>query len=57
MDRVKAITDVKAAFIRSQVRQLSTPLQPSAQWRDFAPETESQLSDKLVQDVIAKGTA
>ena len=56
MDRVKTVTDAKAAFIRSQIRLLSAVLQPSQQWRDFAPESkEGDLSGKVVQDVMVKG--
>ncbi|KAK7883656.1 hypothetical protein LTR67_011066 [Exophiala xenobiotica] len=51
----QSITSLKAAFIRSQVRHLSTPLEPSTEWRDRATEPEGgHLSDKVVQDVVAK---
>ena len=51
-----SITSIKSAFIRSQVRHLSTPLEPSTHWRDHAPEPEEgHLSDKLIQDIVAKG--
>ncbi|OAP58313.1 hypothetical protein AYL99_07403 [Fonsecaea erecta] len=50
-----SISALKAAFIRSQVRQLETPLEPSTQWRDLLPETEEgHLSDKLIQDLVSK---
>ncbi len=52
----QSITSLKAAFIGSQVRHLSTPLEPSTEWRDQATEPEGgHLSDKVVQDVVAKG--
>lgn len=52
----ESITGTKAAFIRSQVRYLSAPLQPSTTWRDLAPEpAEGQLSDKAIQDIVSKG--
>lgn len=52
----KSITAIKAAFIRSQVRQLSTPLEPTTQWRDLAPEPEAgHLSDKHIRDIVSKG--
>ncbi|KIV81053.1 hypothetical protein PV11_08505 [Exophiala sideris] len=51
----QSITSIKAAFIRSQVRHLSTPLEPSTQWRDFTSEPEQgKLSDKSIQNVVAK---
>jgi len=51
-----SITAIKSAFLRSQVRQLSTPLEPSTHWRDLAPEPEDgHLSDKVIQDLVAKG--
>ncbi|KIW96160.1 uncharacterized protein Z519_03227 [Cladophialophora bantiana CBS 173.52] len=51
-----SITALKAAFIRSQVRHLETPLEPSTQWRDLLlPEpTEGHLSDKMIQDLVSK---
>lgn len=56
MDRAKTITEVKAAFIRTQVRLLSAVLQPSQQWRDFADNAEEDnLSDKVIHDVMLKG--
>ena len=52
----QTITNVKAAFIRSQVRYLSAPLEPSTQWRDLASEpAEGQLSDKSIEDIVSKG--
>jgi hypothetical protein len=56
MDRAKTITEVKAAFIRTQVRLLSAVLQPSQQWRDFADiAEEDNLSDKVIHDVMSRG--
>ena len=56
MDRAKTVTDVKAAFLRTQVRLLSAVLQPSKQWRDSAENAEEDnLSDKAIQDVMSKG--
>ncbi|OQU97661.1 hypothetical protein CLAIMM_03556 [Cladophialophora immunda] len=50
-----SITALKAAFLRSQIRLLETPLEPSTQWRDILPEPEEgRLSDKLIQDLVAK---
>jgi hypothetical protein len=64
MDRAKTVTDIKAAFLRTQVRLLSAILQPSRQWRDddgadtpAAAEDDEQdnLSDKVIHDVMSKG--
>lgn len=56
MDRAKTVTDVKAAFLRTQVRLLSAILQPSRQWRDFADNAEEDnLSDKVIHEVMSKG--
>ena len=52
----ESITGIKSTFIRSQVRHLSTPLQPSTTWRDLAPEpADGRLSDKAIQDIVSKG--
>ncbi|KIW78764.1 hypothetical protein Z517_08603 [Fonsecaea pedrosoi CBS 271.37] len=55
------ITAIKAAFLRVEVRQLETPLEPSTHWRAHGlnPGPESRegrplLSDKAVQDLVAK---
>ncbi|KAI1611354.1 kinetochore Sim4 complex subunit Fta4 [Exophiala viscosa] len=51
----QSITAIKAAFIRSQVRHLSTPLELSTQWRDLAADPDQdKFSDKSIQTVIAK---
>ncbi|KAK4948131.1 hypothetical protein LTR10_013185 [Elasticomyces elasticus] len=51
----QSMTSIKAAFLRSQVRHLSTPLEPSTQWRDLTSEPEqAKLSDKNIQTVVAK---
>ncbi|KIW73637.1 hypothetical protein PV04_01736 [Phialophora macrospora] len=52
-----SITSLKADFIRTQVRQLDTLLEPSTQWRDLlpaAPGDEGQLSDKTIADLVGK---
>lgn len=45
----------KESFLRTQVRILSQPLQPSRNWRDRArvPE-EGELKEKVVQEVLRK---
>lgn len=56
MDSKKSISNIKTVFIRSQVRFLSAPIQPTTQWEDRVPEPEEDhLGDKIVQDAIAKG--
>jgi hypothetical protein len=56
MDRAKTVTDVKAAFLRTQVRLLSAILQPSSQWQDSADDAEEDnLSEKVIHDVMSKG--
>lgn len=52
-----SITALKSAFIRSQVRHLEAPLEPSTQWRDLipTPADEGRLSDKVINDLVAKG--
>jgi hypothetical protein len=54
MDSSTTLLDAKAAFLRQQVRLLSQPLQPSKSWRDFAPETETSLSDATVSAVMVR---
>ena len=54
MDSSTTLLDAKAAFLRQQVRLLSQPLQPSKSWRDFAPETETSLSDATISAVMAR---
>jgi hypothetical protein len=57
MDRAKTVTDIKAAFLRTQVRLLSAILQPSRQWRDLTDkaEEEDNLSDKVIHEVMTMG--
>jgi cell wall assembly regulator SMI1 len=54
MNSSTTLLDAKAAFLRQQVRLLSQPLQPSKSWRDFAPETETSLSDATVSAVMVR---
>ncbi|EXJ63995.1 hypothetical protein A1O7_00330 [Cladophialophora yegresii CBS 114405] len=51
-----SITSLKADFIRTQVRQLDTLLEPSKRWRELlpAPADEGQLSDKTIADLVTK---
>ncbi|KAL2431789.1 hypothetical protein ABEF95_013868 [Exophiala dermatitidis] len=58
----QSITAIKAAFIRSQVRQLCAPLEASPDWHggNRPPTTKGDhgrpgnLNDKAVQDIVAK---
>ena len=56
MDSTRTVSELKASFIRAQVRILSESLEPAENWRDYAVETEeADLSDKVVEDVMQKG--
>ncbi|EHY57803.1 hypothetical protein HRR83_005285 [Exophiala dermatitidis] len=58
----QSITAIKAAFIRSQVRQLCAPLEASPDWNGSNRVQTAKgdhgrpghLSDKAVQDIVAK---
>ncbi|KAI9812899.1 MAG: hypothetical protein M1827_004417 [Pycnora praestabilis] len=55
MAAADTIIELKESFLRSQVRQLSAPLQPSRHWRDFAPvPEEGDLKEKVVAEVLYK---
>lgn len=54
MDSTRTVSELKSAFIRAQVRILSESLEPAENWRDYAVETEDDLSDKVVEDVLQK---
>jgi len=56
MDPTRTVSELKASFIRTQVRILSESLEPAENWRAYAVETEADdLSDKVVEDVMQKG--
>ena len=56
MDSTRTVSELKASFIRAQVRILSDSLEPAENWRDYAVETEADdLSEKVVDDVMQKG--
>ncbi|KAI1976768.1 hypothetical protein LOZ55_004058 [Ophidiomyces ophidiicola] len=54
MAHTRTIAEIKLSFLRDQVRLLSTPLEPSEEWRDYGPETEHDISDKTVEGVLQK---
>lgn len=54
MENSGTILELKTAFIRNQVRILSTAITPQDGWRDFAPETEDDLSEKVVEEALQK---
>jgi hypothetical protein len=57
MDSTRTISELKSAFIWSQVRILSENLQPPENWRDYAVELEEEaLPEKVIEDVLHKGT-
>ena len=56
MDSTRTISELKSAFIWSQVRILSENLQPPENWRDYAVEIEEEaLPEKVIEDVLHKG--
>ncbi|EFW16372.1 hypothetical protein D8B26_005716 [Coccidioides posadasii str. Silveira] len=48
------VAELKTAFLRDQIRILSTSLDPTEDWKDYGPEVESDLSDKAVGGVLQK---
>lgn len=58
MATTDTVISLKESFLRTQVRLLSEPLQPSRNWRDRAPVPEQgELKVKVVQEVLYKRTA
>lgn len=58
MDSTRTISELKSAFIRSQVRILSESLELPEDWRNYAVETEEgELSEKVIEDVLHKGSS
>ncbi|KAJ5904267.1 hypothetical protein N7504_006650 [Penicillium tannophilum] len=58
MDSTRTISELKSAFIWSQVRILSENLQPPENWRDYAVELEEEaLPEKVIEDVLHKVNA
>lgn len=56
MDSTRTISELKSAFLWSQVRILSESLEPPGDWRHYAVETdEEELADKVIEDVLHKG--
>ncbi|KAL1969387.1 hypothetical protein VTN77DRAFT_9580 [Rasamsonia byssochlamydoides] len=54
MEASRTISELKSAFIRSQVRILTAALAPQEGWRDYAPESEEDLSEKVVEEALQK---
>ena len=52
MDSTPAISELKLSFIRAQVRILSESLEPPEGWRNYAVQSEEDLSDKVVEDAL-----
>ncbi|CAG7946789.1 unnamed protein product [Penicillium nalgiovense] len=58
MDSTRTISELKSAFIWSQVRIFSESLDLPEDWRNYASETtEGDLSDKVIEDVLHKVNA
>lgn len=55
METARTIAEAKAAFLRNQVQILTAPISPQEGWRDYGPETEDDISDKVVEEVLQKG--
>lgn len=56
METARTIAEAKAAFLRNQIQILTAPISPQEGWRNYAPETEDDISDKVVEEVLQKGT-
>ncbi|KAK2865171.1 hypothetical protein FQN49_003844 [Arthroderma sp. PD_2] len=54
MDPTRTISEIKLGFLRDQVRVLSTPLDPSPDWREYGPLVEDDIGDKVVNEVLQK---
>ena len=55
MGTADTVIDFKKAFLQSQVRILSAPLEPSRHWRNHASApAEGELKEKVVQEVLQK---
>ena len=55
MATADTVISLKESFLRTQVRLLSQPLQPSRKWRDRTSVSEQgDLKKKVVQDVLYK---
>jgi hypothetical protein len=54
MENAQTIAEIKSSFIRNQVRALSAAILPQEGWRDYAPETEDDLSEKTVEEALQK---
>lgn len=54
MEKSRTIAEIKTSFIRNQIRTLSASIAPQDGWRDFAPNSEGDLSDRVVDEAIQK---
>ncbi|KAJ5091563.1 hypothetical protein NUU61_006433 [Penicillium alfredii] len=57
MDSTRTISELKSSFIWTQVRIFSESLDLPDDWRNYAVETEEELSDKVIEDVLHKVNA
>ena len=47
------IVDLKKSFLLSQLRTLSTPITPGADWKERAPESEDgALKERVVGEAL-----
>ncbi|WEW56680.1 hypothetical protein PRK78_002128 [Emydomyces testavorans] len=54
MDHSMTIAEIKLSFLRDQIRILSAALDPSEDWRDYGPEVEADIPDKVIDSVLQK---
>lgn len=54
MEKSRTIAEIKTSFIRNQIRTLSASIAPQDGWRDFAPDSEGDLSDRVVDEAMQK---
>jgi hypothetical protein len=57
MDEASTIIDLKTHFLATQVRLLSAPLRPSAEWAENSTLQEGQrpLSERAVEEALYQG--
>jgi hypothetical protein len=54
MEGSRTISELKSSFIRNQVRILTAALTPQEGWRDYAPESQDDLSEKTIEEALQK---
>ncbi|KAK2764371.1 hypothetical protein FQN54_009065 [Arachnomyces sp. PD_36] len=55
MEPSRTVAELKASFIRSQIRTLSAALEPTEDWRQYGPvPDEGDISDKAIEEALQK---